>query len=281
MTELLTAAAIMGGLALVFGAILAFAYRFLCVDEDPRLDTIEDALPGNNCGACGSPGCRAFAERLVAGTAAPGKCTVSSPTYINYIAGLLGVDAGVEDKRAARLHCAAGEGLVGSLADYRGVQSCRAAMVVNSGSRGCAWGCLGLGDCERACTFEAIHMNADSMPVVDVDTCTACNDCVEVCPLDLFSLEPLSQKLLVQCSAPLTGERIRNICKVACDGCERCVLDALPGTLEMDNGLPVIRDPERTSVECTFRCPTAAIQWIDGNQFREDVPAPKRGVVYG
>lgn len=280
MTELLTAGSIMGGLALFFGTILAYSYRFLRVEEDPRIDVIEDALPGSNCGACGAPGCRAFAERLVAGDAAPGNCTVSSQEYVDFIAGLLGVDAGRSEKRVARLHCAAGEGLVRDLADYRGVPSCRAAMVVNSGSRACAWGCMGLGDCERACTFDAIHMNEDGLPVVDVDKCTACNDCVEVCPLNLFTLEPLSQRLIVQCNSPLTGERARNICRVACDGCERCVLDALPGTLKMDHGLPRIEKPDQTSMECTFRCPTGAIQWVQGNQFQE-LKLERPGVPYG
>lgn len=281
MSELLMAACIMAGLAGLFGTILALAYRFLRVEEDPRLGEVEEMLPGSNCGACGMPGCRAFAEQVVAGSISPGKCSVSSRAGVERIAAFLGVDAAREEKRVARLHCAAGEGLVKELADYRGVQSCRAAMVVNSGSRACAWGCLGLADCERACTFDAIHMNQEGMPVVNVDACTACNDCVEVCPLNLFTIEPLSQKLIVQCSSPLTGERARNICKVACDGCERCVMDAIPGTLEMEDGLPRIRRPDQTSVDCIFRCPTGAIRWIEGDQFQAQALERKRGVVYG
>lgn len=281
MNELLMAAGIMAGLAGLFGTLLALAYRFLRVEEDPRLDDVEEMLPGSNCGACGLPGCRAFAEQVVAGGISPGKCSVSSRSGVERIASFLGVEAAQEEKRVARLHCAAGEGLVKELADYRGVPSCRAAMTVNSGSRACAWGCLGLADCERACTFNAIHMNAEGMPVVNVDKCTACNDCVDVCPLNLFSIEPLSQKLIVQCASPLTGERARAICKVACDGCERCVMDAIPGTLEMEHGLPRIRRPEQTSVDCIFRCPTGAIRWVEGDQFQDQVLERKRGVVYG
>jgi len=267
MRELLTACAVMSGLTLVFGCVLALAYRFLKVEEDPRLEEVEEMLPGTNCGACGEPGCRAFAEKLVTSGTTPGRCTVSTADAVESIAKYLGVEAGYGEKRVARLHCAGGEGSVRNLADYQGIQSCRGAIVVNGGGRACHWGCLGLGDCEVVCEFDAIRMNEEHLPVVDVEACTACNDCVEVCPLNLFTLEPVSQKLIVQCASPLTGEPARQVCAVACDACGRCVLDAAPGTLEMVNGLPVIRQPDRTAQECTYRCPTGAIQWVEGNQF--------------
>jgi Na+-translocating ferredoxin:NAD+ oxidoreductase RNF subunit RnfB len=267
MNDWMTAATIMTSLALAFGVLLALAYRFLKVEEDPRLDEVEEMLPGTNCGACGQPGCRAFAEKLVLTEVTPGQCTVSNPEAVESIAGYLGVEAGFVEKQVARLHCAGGEGSVRNLAEYRGIPSCRAAVLVNGGGRACQWGCLGLADCEVVCDFDAIHMSATHLPVVDADACTACGDCVEVCPLNLFTLEPLAQKLVVQCASPLRGEAARSVCTVACDACERCVLDAPPGVLEMVNGLPVIKRPDQTTMECTFRCPTGAIQWVEGNQF--------------
>ncbi len=263
----LTAAIILSVLAIIFGTILAIAYRFLKVEEDPRIDTLEEMLPGTNCGACGTPGCRAFGESLLVGENIPAQCTVGSPEEIGSIAHFLGVDAGSVEKIVARLHCAGGEGFVHRLAEYKGIKSCRGAALVNSGGRACVWGCLGLGDCEVVCDFDAIRMNDEALPVVDVDKCTACNDCVEVCPLDLFTLEPLSQKLLVQCNTPQTGEAARIACAVACDACGRCVLDAPDGVLEMKNGLPVILEPDKTNINATFRCPTGAIQWLEGGQF--------------
>jgi len=173
MSTILLAAAIMGGLGAFFGLVLAVANRFLKVDEDPRIDTVEELLPGSNCGACGEPGCRAFAERVVAGNAAPSGCTVSSPSGIESIAEFLGVEAGEQEKRVARLHCAGGLGRARDLADYEGFESCRAAHLVAAGGKKCIWGCLGLADCAEACTFDAIHMNDDRLPVVDVDKCTA------------------------------------------------------------------------------------------------------------
>jgi Na+-translocating ferredoxin:NAD+ oxidoreductase RNF subunit RnfB len=153
-----TAAIIMTGLGVAFATILALADHFLRVEEDPRLEEVEALLPGNNCGACGEPGCQAFAGKLVTGDTTPGKCTVSSEESLVQIADLLGVDVGAEEKQVARLKCAGGEGLVGNLAAYQGISSCRGAVVVDGGGQACTWGCLGLGDCEQACTFDSITM---------------------------------------------------------------------------------------------------------------------------
>jgi electron transport complex protein RnfB len=164
--------------------------------------------------------------------------------------------------------------LVGTRATYTGLSSCRAAVLVNGGGRACEWGCLGLGDCAAACDFEAIHMEQESfsargLPVVNVDKCTACNDCVVVCPLDLFVLVPASDKLFVQCNTPLEGEAARAACDVACDACGRCAADAPLGTVVMRGGLPIVRFDlaERPTVEATYRCPTGSIQWVEGQQF--------------
>jgi len=269
MTEIVMAVGIMLGISSFFGIVLAVAHRWLHVEEDPRIDSVEGLLPGTNCGACGEAGCHAFAEGVVEGRTVPGKCTVSTPSAIEDIARFLGVDAGFQEKRVARLHCAGGKTSVRRLAEYHGVESCRAAFLVNGGGRACAWGCLGLADCERVCEFNAIEMNAEDLPVVDVEGCTACGDCVEVCPLDLFELEPISHKLIVQCSCPLSGEQALEVCRVACDACGRCAADAPPDTVEMVEGLPVIVAPERTAEDCIVRCPTGAIRWVEGEQFAD------------
>jgi Na+-translocating ferredoxin:NAD+ oxidoreductase RNF subunit RnfB len=278
MSEILTAAAIMGGLGLAFGAVLAFANRFLRVEEDPRLERVVEMLPGSNCGACGEPGCRALAEKLVAGAAKPSKCTVSSRLQLEAIAEFLGVDAGEEVKRVARLHCAGGLGRALQVVRYEGFPSCRAAHLVGGGGLECTWGCLGLGDCEVACTFDAIVMNALRLPAVDVEACTACGDCVDACPRDLFELMPLTHNLIVQCKAPLAADDARRLCKVACDACGRCAQDAAPGLIRMEGNLPVIDYAAGgpAAPEATLRCPTGAIQWVVGEQFAEIELGPSR-----
>ena len=271
MTDLLTAPAIMVGIGLFFGAILAIAHRFLKVDEDPRIEATNEMLPGTNCGACGQPGCLPFAEKLVSGDVEPGQCTVSTDDTIERIAEYLEVDAGRQEKLVARLRCGGGSAQAHQIAEYRGFEGCRAAAVVSGGGKGCAWGCLGLGDCEVACTFDAIHMNTNGLPQVDTDKCRACPDCVAACPRDLFELVPLRQKLFVQCNIPLAGEAATQLCSVACDACGKCAADAAPGLIRMEGNLPVIDytagGPARP--EATFRCATRSIVWLEKEQVQD------------
>jgi Na+-translocating ferredoxin:NAD+ oxidoreductase RNF subunit RnfB len=271
MTAILTAALIMAGLGLFFGAVLAAAYRFLKVEEDPRIAAVEELLPGSNCGACGEPGCRGLAEKIVAGGVAPSKCTVSSAEGIERIAEYLGVDAGEEERRVARVHCAGGIDRALWVASYEGESSCRGAHLVGGGGLECSWGCLGLADCVDACTFDAMVMNEHRLPVVLLDACTACGDCVEACPRDLIELAPASHHLIVQCKAPLAAEEARRICRVVCDACGRCAVDAAPGLITMVDNLPVVDYAAGGPAEpsATWRCPTGAIRWVVGEQFVE------------
>ncbi len=273
---LLLSSGILGGLGLTFGVLIAVANLKLKVEEDPRLDEVADLLPGTNCGACGFAGCRAFAEALVKGDAPPATCTVMSAEEREDVADYLGVEAGQADKRVARLLCAGSAAVAPWKAEYLGIESCGAAVAVGGGGKGCAWGCVGLADCAVSCDFDAITMNAFGLPVVDPDLCTACNDCVEACPLDLFVLMPADHHLIVQCKSLLDGDRATDVCEVACNACSRCVQDAAPGLISMQEGLAVIdyTKIELQSKDALRRCPTGAITWVDFAQFADaDEPA--------
>jgi len=273
---ILGSAAILGGVGLTFGVLIAAANRKLRVWEDPRIDAVNDMLPGANCGACGYAGCRAFAEATITGQVAPAVCTVMGPDDRQDVAAFLGVDAGQANKRVARLLCAGGSDVATQKATYRGLASCAAAVAVSGGGKGCAWGCVGLADCAVACDFDAIIMNAHGLPVVDPEKCTACNACVEVCPLGLFTLMPMDDHLIVQCRNLLHGEDATDVCAVACNACGRCVQDAAPDLIEMRSNLAVI-DYSKIELEnaaAIARCPTGAITWLDGMQFAEEPVAP-------
>lgn len=274
MTEYLIAGGMMAAIGVILAAILAFADKKLYVYEDPRIDEVESLLPKANCGACGTPGCRSFAEKAVNGEIAPGKCTVNSPENIVLIAELLQVDAGGDEKRVARLACAGGENVARQRVEYTGMESCRAAALVSGGGKGCTWGCLGLGDCERACTFNAIGMNAHSLPVVNEVRCTACGDCVEACPKSLFSLHPVSHRLWVACRNLLNGEAAEAECEVACTACGRCEADAPAGLIKIVNNLAVVDYSKNklATAAPTQRCPTGAILWID------EIKGPTKGL---
>lgn len=253
----------LGGITLILALILVIANRKLYVYEDPRIDVVESMLPHANCGACGYPGCRPFAEALVEGKINPAKCTVSSEDGHTAIASFLGVSAGSEEKKVARLACAGGKNVARNRAKYHGMESCQGAALVSGGGKGCFWGCLGFGDCDSACDFDAIHMDENGLPVVDEDKCTACGDCVEACPKDLFSLQPIRHKLWVACKNLEQGDDILEDCEVACTACGRCVKDAPDNLIAMEYNLPVINYSVDQVINPIQRCPTGAIVWLD------------------
>jgi len=266
---ILAAVAILGGVGLVFAIFIALADRKLKVWEDPRIDAVASMLPNANCGACGVPGCRAFAEKLVAGEMKPAGCNVANADTRGAIAAYLGVDAGTAVKTVARMLCAGGTHVAVQQAEYRGYATCAAAAAVAGGGKGCAWGCLGLADCVRSCTFGAMTMNAYGIPVIDLDKCTACGDCVEACPKELLTIMPVDRKLLVQCRNLIGGDDALADCKVACTACGKCVMDAAPGLIDITSGVAVVdyalndvADPRAVD-----RCPTGAIVWLTGAQF--------------
>jgi Na+-translocating ferredoxin:NAD+ oxidoreductase subunit B len=267
MSGALAAGLTLAVLAVLLSGSLLLAGRFLRVDEDKRLEKLVSLLPGINCGACGQPGCRAFAEALLSGEAVPAGCSVSSGEARQRIADYLGVAVGEAERRVARLACAGDINTMRFLADYQGELRCAAAAVVDDGGKACAWGCLGLGDCERSCDFDAIDMSPSGLPVVNEANCTACGDCVRACPKDLFSIVPEQQPLWVACNNPLEGNDLLETCKVACTACERCIRDA-PDWLTLKRNLPVPIEgasgkPPRKAID---RCPTGAIVWMENGR---------------
>jgi ferredoxin len=120
-------------------------------------------------------------------------------------------------------------------------------------------------------------MNGNGLPVVDPVKCTACGDCVDGCPRDLFEISPLNHSLVVQCRATLAGDEAVALCTVACDACGRCAADAAPGLIRMENNLPVVDYSAGgpAQPEATYRCPTGAIQWVVGAQFAGEKPKPE------
>ena len=277
---ILTAILILGGVGLAFGLLIALANRRLWVWEDPRIEIVAQMLPNANCGACGLPGCRAFAEQAVERKVAPAQCTVANAAAREAIAGFLGVEAGHAVKRVARLLCAGGSDVALQRAEYRGLATCAAAAAVAGGAKGCAWGCLGYADCERVCDFDAIQMSEAGLPLVDVDRCTACGDCVDACPKGILVLLPLAHPLLVQCRNLVEGNAALEQCRVACTACGKCVQDAATGLISVASGVAVVNyDLIAAATErAVARCPTGAIVWLSGAQFRTSGNAAVNGI---
>ena len=186
---------IMGVLGAVVGVCLALASKIFYVYVDPKIEAVEDALPGANCGGCGLPGCSSNAEAIVAGHAAPSSCVAGGPEVAEEIAGLMGVKLEAREPDIALPGCTYGLAEADIKYTYNGVNDCRAAMLLNGGTKVCASGCLGLGTCAAACPFDALSIGPDSLPVVDEALCTGCGTCERVCPKHIITLSSNTRKI--------------------------------------------------------------------------------------
>ncbi len=196
---MVTAVILMGGMGILIGATLAVASKIFYVYVDPKIEAVEMALPGANCGGCGLPGCSANAEAIVAGTASPSSCVAGGPEITEAIAAVMGVVVEAKEPDIARPGCYFG--LQGRQhADlhymYDGVKDCRAVAALSGGMKVCHIGCLGLGTCAASCPFDAITMGPDGLPVVDEVKCTGCGTCERVCPKHIIKLSSATRRIL-------------------------------------------------------------------------------------
>lgn len=271
MMDLLIPVLTMGALGFLFALGLAVAYQKLKVEEDPKIEEVNAILPQANCGACGFSGCRAFAEAVVKGDAEANGCPVGGADVANDVARVLGVDAGEVIKKVARVHCRGDRAAAKDRGEYQGVPSCAAAHLIG-GNKQCSFGCMGFGDCVRACQFDAMAMKDNGLPEVYEEKCTACGKCVDACPRNLFELHPEDQNILVYCRSLDGPKASRKLCKNACIACGICAR-ACPEAIVMENNLAVITDYKKIDPEkipAIEKCPTKAIgRWIKQEENQE------------
>jgi len=245
----------LGGLAVLFGAALAFASKKFRTEVDPRIEEIASVLPNANCGACGFPGCSGYAEALVKGIADISLCPPSSTEANARIAELLGKTAVQRERNIAFIHCAGGK-VARRKFTYDGIQTCAAANLIAGGDLGCEFGCLALYDCVRVCPFDAIELDEIGMPRVNPAKCTGCGICAKNCPKNLFEIVPENKTILVACSNTERGRFVRLVCDIGCIGCAKCAKTCQKEAIEMREGLAVIHWEKCTVCgECIPVCP--------------------------
>ncbi len=261
--------AILAGLGLLLAVVLfAVATKFK-VEEDPRIDEVEKAMPGANCGGCGFAGCRAFADSAVkAPDLEKHFCPVGGNEVMARVAAILGYEVKKKAPLVAVVRCNGTCENRPRINNYDGLQSCRVKAALFSGDTGCSYGCLGCGDCVEACQFDAIHMDLSTgLPVVDEEKCTACGACVKACPKDIIELRakgPRGMRMFVSCVNKEKGPVAKKACAVACIGCGICERTCMHDAIAVENNLAYIDFGKcKLCRECEAVCPTGAIHGVN------------------
>ena len=256
-------------LGLVLALVLYLVAKKFKVEEDPRIDDVEKAMPGANCGGCGFAGCRAFAEAAVkAPNLDNNYCPVGGNDVMAKVAAILGYEVKAKAPQVAVVRCNGSCESRPKVNDYDGAASCKVKAALYSGDTGCSYGCLGCGDCVAACQFGALSMNpATGLPVVDEEKCTACGACAKACPKGVIELRPKGPRGMrefVSCINKDKGAVAKKACASACIGCGICFKTCTHGAIVFENNVAYI-DPAKCKLcrECEAMCPTGAIHGVN------------------
>lgn len=260
---MLVATTVLAGLGLVSGLGLGWAARFFAVEIDPRQEALLDLLPGANCGGCGYAGCNDFAGAVVKGTAPADGCPVGGAATAQSVAAVMGLSVEIKERRVALIHCQGGDELAPRRFLYNGLASCASAAQLGGGDKLCLQGCLGLGDCQEACSFGAIEILASGIARIIPERCTACGKCVAACPKGIIELVPERARIHVLCSNIDKGPQARKACQVACIGCKKCE-KAAAGGISVTDWLARV-DYAQAPVDETLidQCPNGSIRIVE------------------
>ena len=225
-------------IGLILGLGLTFADKFMSVPVDEKQSKIRECLPGANCGACGFSGCDGYAAALASGDAAPDKCAPGGEATAKALGEVLGIKVEAQNN-VAFIACGGKPGIVKENFEYTGFKTCAAAALAGGGPIACEFGCLGYGDCMRACEFGAITLE-NGRPNICEDICVACGKCVKTCPKSIISLIPKNAKTRVNCSNKRKGPAVLKACDVSCIACGMCERACEAGAIKVVDNLAVI-----------------------------------------
>ncbi len=267
---------VLSGLGLAFGVFLAFASKKFHVEHDPKIDEVLNVLPGANCGACGYAGCQAYAEAVVMNKDVPvDLCVPGQKAVADKVAQILGRTASEKKLQlVAQLKCNGSKELTTNKFNYDGIKTCKAAALVQGGPKSCSYGCIGFGDCVKACKFDALKMGPNGLPIVDKEKCVACGACVKACPKGLFKLVPKDKHVHVLCSSKDKAAVVIKACKVGCTGCKLCEKNCPADAIHVNDNLAEIDYTKCTECgKCVEVCPRKII--VDERKSTENTAAKK------
>jgi Na+-translocating ferredoxin:NAD+ oxidoreductase RNF subunit RnfB len=262
-------AALAAGFMLVLGlamaGVLCWANRAFHVEVDPKVDALNAALPGANCGGCGFVGCGEYAEAMAAGKAEVTLCGPGGAGCAAKLASIMGVEVGEQLPYRAVVHCSATRSQRKLLFEYRGEGGCAAANLV-SGMMGCVYGCLGEGDCMRSCKYDAIRIR-DGLAEINYHNCIGCKACAKACPRNIITMVPFKAErmFVTKCSNKDPALAVREVCTTGCIGCKLC--GKLNSLFTVENNLVGLDYDKYDPATVDFtkvqeKCPMGSLTWI-------------------
>ena len=249
----------------LLGILLGLFKKIFAVEVDPKVAAIRELLSGGNCGGCGYAGCDAFAAAVARGEAPVTGCVAGGASCAAAISSIMGVAGGEAVKKAALLLCQGSKDCAKDKGIYNGVKTCKAASLSVNGTKMCAFGCIGYGDCEAQCPFGAIKMGENGLPEVNKEKCVGCGKCVKACPRHLFILQDVSVKGAVAlCSCHNDNKpQIKKDCSVGCFKCGICAKKCPQGAIDVSSGIPEIDYAKCDSCgTCVTSCPDKVLKLI-------------------
>ena len=247
------------GLGALMGIMLAVASKAFAVNRDPRIEKIEEQLPGANCGGCGFAGCSAFAEAVVNGDAIPSKCSASDNESVEKMCEIMGIAATHAVRMRAQVMCSGTTEAAKKKYIYKGFPDCISAVTLGGGDKLCPNGCIGLGSCIRSCAFDAISV-VDGVAYVDYRKCKGCGVCVAACPKGLIELIPFDSRYWVGCKSVESGKVTRKYCDVGCISCRICEKNCPADAISVNDNVAFINyDTCVACGACVSKCPRGII----------------------
>lgn len=258
--SIVIAAAVIGAVGILAAVLLGIASEKFKVEVDEKEVAVREALPGNNCGGCGFPGCDGLAAAIAKGEARPDACPVGGEEVASAIAAIVGGEVSAV-KQVAFVKCAGNCDKAKDAYEYVGPQDCKiASNSPGAGPKACSYGCMGYGSCVKACQFGAISI-VDGIAVVDKDKCKSCGMCVAACPRSIIEMVPYDAGAIVQCNSKDFGKDVKAACSVGCIGCGICAKNCPEGAIAVEGFLAKVDYSKCTGCgTCKEKCPVKVIQ---------------------
>lgn len=260
---------LMLSVGIIAAVLLYVAAKKFHVEEDPRIEEIENLLPGANCGGCGRSGCHDFACAVASATSMDGLfCPSTTEENLREIVRIAGLEAVHAEPKAAVVKCFGTCSNRKITSNYEGPRTCAIESLTYSGDTDCAYGCLGFGDCAAVCPYDALHIDESlHIPVTDYSKCVGCGKCVSACPHGIIELavkKKESPLYWVACMNHDKGAVAMKECDAACIGCGKCVRACESQAITINRFLASIDSSKCTACgKCIEECPRDSIHSVN------------------